>query len=113
MYVFFTLFGYWAPGGGGPPKALGHGVLIQFFTLGSSKVDVFETRSFDSVITLYDHPRYVQHVLARIYVFFTLFGYWAPGGWGVTQGIGMRPTYAVFHPRQLKNEVFETHFFIR
>ena len=30
-------------GGGGAPKGLAHNLLMQFFTLGSSKIEVFET----------------------------------------------------------------------
>ena len=52
-----------------------HNLLMQFFTLGSSNIEVFETCFFDIVTTQNDHPRYVKHVLGRIYVFFTLFGY--------------------------------------
>ena len=55
---------------------------MQFFTLGSSKIEGFETYVFDTVITLNDHPRYVKNVLGRIYVFFTLFEYWTRGGGG-------------------------------
>ena len=76
--VFFTLFGYWlhgVGGGGGAPKGLVHSLLMQFFTPGSSKIEVFETCFFDIVTTENDHPRYVKHVLGRIYMFFTLFGY--------------------------------------
>ena len=62
----------------------GHNLLMQFFTLGSSKIEVFESYFFDIVTTQNDHPRYIKHVLGRIYVFFTLFGYyvrgWAGGG---------------------------------
>ena len=36
---------------------------------------IFKTSFYDIVITQYDHPRYVKHVLGRICVFFTLFGY--------------------------------------
>ena len=43
---------------------------------------IFETCFFDTVTTQNDHPRYVKHVLGRIYVFFTLFGYQVPGGGG-------------------------------
>ena len=50
-----------------------HNLLVQFFTLGSSKIEVFETCFYYIVITQYDHPRLVKHVLGRIYVFFTLF----------------------------------------
>ena len=46
---------------------------MQFFTVGSSKIEVFETCFYDIVTTQYDHPRYVKHVLARIYVVYTLF----------------------------------------
>ena len=52
-----------------------HNLLMQFFTVGSSKIKVFETDFFDIVTTQYVHPRYVKHVLGRIYMIFTLFGY--------------------------------------
>ena len=71
--MFFTLFGYWV--GGGSPKGLVHNLLMQFFTLGSLKIEVFETCFFDIVTTQSDHPRYVKHVLGCICVFFILFGY--------------------------------------
>ena len=58
---------------GGAPKGLVHNLLMQFFTPDSSKMEVFETCFFDTVITQNDHPRYVKHVLARIYVVSTLF----------------------------------------
>ena len=52
IYVFFTLFGYQVRGGGGgSPKGLVHKLLVQFFTLGSSKMKVFETCFFDIVTT--------------------------------------------------------------
>ena len=38
-------------GGGGAPKGLVHNLLMQFFTLGSSKTEVFETYFSDTVIT--------------------------------------------------------------
>ena len=59
-----------------------HNLVMQFFTLGSSKFEVFETCFSDVVTTQNDHPRYVKHVLGRIYVFFTLFGYQIRGGGG-------------------------------
>ena len=43
--MFFTLFGYWVRGGGGQ-TGLVHNLLIQFFTRGSSKIEVFETYFF-------------------------------------------------------------------
>ena len=52
IYVFLTLLGYQVRGGGGVPKGLVHNLLMQFFTLGSSKIEVFQTCFFDIVITL-------------------------------------------------------------
>ena len=49
IYVFVTLFGYWV--GGRSPRGLVHNLLMQFFTLESSKIEVFETCFFDTVIT--------------------------------------------------------------
>ena len=66
--------------GGAPPKGLVHNLLMQFFTLASSKIEVFETYFFDIVITLNDHPIYVKHVLAHNYVVFNLF--WVCVAWG-------------------------------
>ena len=43
--MFFTLFGYWA-GGGGCLKGLVHNLLMQLFTLVSSKLEAFETYFF-------------------------------------------------------------------
>ena len=62
-----------------------HILLMQFFTLGSSKIEFFKSFFFDMVTLRYYHPRYVKHVLGCIYVFFTLFGCWVffcsqPGG---------------------------------
>ena len=38
-------------GGGGSPKGLVHNLLMQFFTLDSSKIEVFKTCFFDMVTT--------------------------------------------------------------
>ena len=43
--MFFTLFGY-GPHGGGSPKGLAHNLLMRFFTLDSSKMEVFKTCFF-------------------------------------------------------------------
>ena len=51
-----------------------HNLLMQFFTPGSSKIEVFETCFFDIVTTQNDISNYAKHVLGRIYAFFTLFG---------------------------------------
>ena len=53
-YVFFTLFGYWVPvggGGGGSPKGLVRNLLMQFFTLGCPNIEVFDSYFFDTMIT--------------------------------------------------------------
>ena len=49
--MFFSLFGYCLGGGGGPPKGSVHNLLVQFFTLDSSKMEVFETYFFVIMIT--------------------------------------------------------------
>ena len=48
--VFHFIWVLGAQGGGGDPKGLVHSLLMQFFTLGSSKIEVFES-FFDTVIT--------------------------------------------------------------
>ena len=84
--MFFTLFGYLVGGGGVSPKGWVHILLVQLFTLGSSKFEVLETCFYDTVITQYDHPRDVKHVSGCIHVFFTLFWYWGGGGGGGGRG---------------------------
>ena len=44
--VFFTLFGYWVRGGGGGQAGLVQNLLVQFFSLYSSKIKVFKTFFF-------------------------------------------------------------------
>ena len=41
------------------PKGSIHNLLVRFFTLGNSKIELPETYFFDTVITQNDHPRYV------------------------------------------------------
>ena len=65
-------------------NGLVHNLLRQFFTPGSSKIEVFEPCFFDIVTTQNDHPNYVKHGLGRIYVFLTLFGYQVRGAGGVS-----------------------------
>ena len=62
--------------GGGVAKELVHSLLMQIFTLDSSKIEVFKTCFSDMVTTQCDHPSYLKHILGRIYMFFTPFGYW-------------------------------------
>ena len=94
------------------PQGLVHNLLMQFFNLGSSKIEVFETGFFDIVTTQNDHPRYVKHVLGRIYMFFTLFGYWPHGGGGgAPKGLVHNLLMQFFTLGSSKIEVFETCFF--
>ena len=41
--MFFTILGCWVGIGGGAPKGLVHDLLMQLFTLDSSKIQVFQT----------------------------------------------------------------------
>ena len=87
-----------------------HNLLMQFFTLGSSKIEVLKTGFFDIVTTQNDHPSYAKHVLGRIYVFFTLFGYQVGGG-GSPKGWVHNLLMQFFTLDSSKIEVFETYFF--
>ena len=51
LYVFFTLFGCW--GGGGLPRGLRHNLLMQFSSLGNSKMEISKTDFF----LYFDHPQ--------------------------------------------------------
>ena len=82
FYVFFTFLGV----GGGVPRGLGHNLLMQFSSLGSSKMEIFETDFFDILTIQNDQIFYIKHVLAPLHVFFTLFGYVCVGGGGGSQG---------------------------
>ena len=86
---------------------------MHFLALESSKIEVFETCFFDIVTAQYDHPRYVKHVLGRIYMIFTLFGYWIRGGGGgvASQGLVHNLLMQFFTLESSKIEVFETYFF--
>ena len=75
-------------GGGGLPRGLGHNLLVQFSSLGSSKIEISETGFFDTLTTQNDQISDEKHVLAPLYEFLTLFGWWggggSQGGWGIT-----------------------------
>ena len=63
-----------------------HKLLKQFSTLYRSKMEIFAKKKIDIVTTHNDEICYVKHVLAPLYVFFTLFGCW--GGGGLPRGLG-------------------------
>ena len=54
---------------------------MQFSSLGSSKMEISETDFFYISTIQNDQICYVKHVLAPLYVFFTLFGCCWGGGW--------------------------------
>ena len=84
---FHPIWVLWG-GGGGLPRGLGHNLLMQLSRLGSSKMEISETGFFNTLTIQSDQISYVKHVLAPLYVFFTLFGWWGGGGsqgvWGTT-----------------------------
>ena len=110
LHVFSPYSGI-GPTGGGSPKGLAHSLLMRVFTLDSSKMKVFKTFFFDIVTTQYDHPSYLKHVLGRIYMFFTLFGYWVGGG-GSPKGLVHNLLMQFFTVDSSKMEVFKTFFFL-
>ena len=56
-----------------------HNLLMLLFALDNSKIEVLELFFLNIPSTQNDHPTYVEHVLGRFYVFFTLFGVWVQG----------------------------------
>ena len=104
--LIFTLFGYFVRGKS--PKGLVHSLLMQFFTLGSSKIQVSETYSVDILTTHIDHPGYVKHDLGGIHVFFTIFGYLVGGG-GVPKGLVHNPLLQFFTMGSAKIKLSKTY----
>ena len=100
--------GCWG-GGGGSLDGVVHNLLMQLFAMYSSKIEVSETYFFDIVTTHNDLPSSVKHVLGSVYVFFTLFGYWVPEGWGSPKGLVHNLQF--FTLDSSKIEVSKTYFF--
>ena len=95
-------------GGRGLPWGLGNNLVMQFSRLGSPKMEIFSKLILLTIQN--DQISYVKHVLAPLYVVFTLFG--RGGGGGGPMGSRAQPTDAVFPHQQLKNgKFFETDFF--
>ena len=88
-----------------------HNLPMQFFTPGSSKIEVSKTCFFHIVTTQYDHPRYVKHIWGRIYVFSTLFGCWVRGGGGAPKALVHNLLMQFFTLGSSKIEVSKTCFF--
>ena len=51
VFICFSLYLGNGCGRGVSPEGLVHNLLMQFFTVASSKIEVFETHFFDTVIT--------------------------------------------------------------
>ena len=75
----------WGVGLGGLPKALGHNMLMQFSSLGSSIMEISKTDFFDVMTNHNDQMSDVKRVFASV-VFFTLFVSGYVGGGGGSQG---------------------------
>ena len=90
-------------GGGGLPRGLGRNLL----RLNSSKMKISETDFFDTSTIQNDQISLVKHVLAPLYVFFTLFGCWGGGGGGLPRGLGRN----LLRLNSSKMEISETDFF--
>ena len=74
IYVFFTLFGYWVPEGGGVSQGIGrHPAYDVFHPRTAQKSQFPKLISLDIVITQIDQPTYVWCVLRLFDEFFTLF----------------------------------------
>ena len=92
-----------------------HNLLMQFFTLESSKVEVFKTPFFFHIMITYnDHPRHGKHVLCCICVFFHII--WVlgarGGGGGANKGLLHNLSMQFFTVGSLKIEVLELYFLI-
>ena len=98
--MFFALFGYWLRGAGFP-EGLVHNLMCSFSPW-TAKKSKFLKLTFDIVITQNDHPRYVKHVVGRVYVCFTLFGYWACAGGGMGGGGGGGAPEGLAHNLQMQ-----------
>ena len=83
LYAFSPYLG--VGGRGGLPRGLGHNLLMQFFRLGSSKMENSKTDFVDNLTIQNDQISYAKHVVAPLYAFFTLFGCF--GGGAGSQGV--------------------------
>ena len=94
-------------GWGGLPRGLGHNLLMRFFSLSNSKMEISETEFFDTLTTQNDQISYAKHVLAPLDVFFTLFRCWG----GVPRGLGHNLLMRFSNLSSSKMETSETDFF--
>ena len=67
---YLAVWGRRGGGGGWLPRGLGHNLLRQFCSLGSSKMELSKTDFFDILTIQNDKISDIKHVLAPLYVFF-------------------------------------------
>ena len=91
----------------GVPRGLGHNLLMQFSSLGSSKMAIFKTDYFYILNIHNDEISYVKHVLDPLHVLFTLFGC-LDGGKGL--GHNLRMQFSSLGSSKM--EIFKTDFFL-
>ena len=83
---------------------------MQFSSLSNSKVEISEPDLFDILIIQNDQISYVKHVLAPLYVFFTLFGCRGGGAW-FPMGVGHNLRMQLSSLSSSKMEISETDYF--
>ena len=110
LHVYFTLFGC-GGGGGGTKGSRAHNPLMQFSSLGNSKMEISETDFFDTLTIQNDQISYVKHVLDPLHVFFTLFGCGGGGGGSTKGSRAHNPLMQFSSLGNSKMEISETDFF--
>ena len=111
LRVFHLIWVLGARGGGGSLKGLVHNLLKHFFTLDSSKIDVFETYFFDIVVTQNDHPSHAKYVLGRNFYVFHLIWVLGAGGGVSPKGLVYNLFKQFFTLGSSEIEVFEAYLF--
>ena len=106
-----------AVGGGGGGSKGARGLLLQFSSLGSSKMEISETDFFDTLPIQNDQISYLKHVLAPVYVYFfypilPYMGVWERVGWGLQRGLGHNLLMQFSRLGDTKMQISETDFFL-
>ena len=109
LFCFSAYLGVVRGGGGVCPNGLVHYLLMRFFTLGGSKVEVSEAYFFDIVTIQNDHPTYTAFLGQYLCVFHDILGNGSRGG-GVSPRIGTRCNYVVFYPGLLEHYIKKNDF---
>ena len=84
---------------------------MQLSRLSSSKIQISETDFLDTLTIQKDEMSRGKHVLAPLYVFFTLFGCLGGGGGGLPRGIGHNLLMQFSRHSSSKVEISKTDFF--